>query len=78
MDIRHYDTWIQIGLNILHYRKEQRLTQEELANLCGENGVSRNFIQRIETGSSSCSLDTLMDIAAALNLPLYKLFVFKD
>lgn len=78
MDIRHYKEWIQIGLNILHYRKEQRLTQEDLAAICGEEGISRTFIQRIETGVSSCSLDTLMDIANALNVPLYKLFVFKD
>ena len=78
MDIRHYNEWIQIGLNILHYRKEQRLTQEQLADACGEDGISRNFIQRIETGVSSCSLDTLIDIANALNIPLYKLFVFKE
>ena len=78
MDIRHYDTWVKIGLNILHYRKEQRLTQEQLANLCGESGLSRNHIQRIETGAAGCSLDTLMDIARALNIPLYKLFIFKE
>lgn len=78
MDIRHYKEWIQIGLNILHYRKEQRLTQEQLAELCGEKGISRNYIQRIETGVSSCSLDRLMDIADALKVPLYKLFEFKD
>ena len=78
MDIRHYKEWIQIGLNILHYRKEQRLTQEQLADACGEHGISRNFIQRIETGVSSCSVDTLIDIANALNIPLYKLFEFKD
>ena len=47
MDIRHYNDWVQIGLNILHYRKEQRLTQEQLAEMCGE-GVSRNHIQRVE------------------------------
>ena len=78
MDIRHYKEWIQIGLNILHYRKEQRLTQEQLADACGEDGISRNFIKRIETGVSSCSVDTLIDIANALNIPLYKLFEFKD
>ena len=78
MKMRHYKEWIQIGLNILHYRKEQRLTQEDLAALCGEDGISRTYIQRIETGVSSCSVDTLMDIAKALNIPLYKLFVFKD
>ena len=77
MDIRHHKEWIQIGLNILHYRKEQRLTQEQLADACGEAGVSHNYIQRIETAASSCSLDTLIDIAKALNIPLYKLFEFK-
>ena len=78
MDIRHYNEWIQIGSNILHYRKEQRLTQEQLADACGEDGISRNYIQRIETGVSSCSLDTLIDIAQALHIPLYKLFEFKE
>lgn len=75
MDMKHYKDWIKIGLNILYYRKERRLTQEDLADACKKN---RTFIQRIETGVSSCSLDTLMDIANALNIPLYKLFVFKD
>ena len=78
MDISHYDTWVKIGLNILHYRKEQRLTQEQLANLCGEEGISRNHIQRIETGAAGCSVDTLIDIAKALNISLYKLFEFKQ
>lgn len=78
MKIRHYDTWVKIGLNILYYRKEQRLTQEQLADLCGEAGVSRNHIQRIETGAAGCSVDTLIDIANALHVPLYKLFEFKE
>ena len=77
MKIRHYDIWVKIGLNILHYRKEQRLTQAQLAEMCGD-GVSTNHIQRIETGAAGSSVDTLIDIAAALNIPLYKLFEFKD
>lgn len=43
LDMRHYKEWIKIGLNILYYRKEQRLTQQQLADLCGENGVSRGI-----------------------------------
>ena len=78
MEIRHYKEWVKIGLNILYYRKERRLTQQQLADECGEDGISRAFIQRIETGVSSCSLDTLIDIADALDVPLYKLFVFKE
>lgn len=75
--INHYDVWIKIGLNILHYRKEQRLTQAQLAEMCGK-GVSTNHIQRVETGNSGCSVDVLIDIANSLNIPLYKLFEFKD
>lgn len=71
----HFDTWLAIGLNILHYRKEQGLTQMQLAEKCN---VSRNHIQRIETAASSCALDTLIDIAEALKIPLKKLFEFKD
>ena len=59
-------------------REVAGMTQQQLADECGEDGISRAFIQRIETGVSSCSLDTLIDIAKALDVPLYKLFVFKE
>jgi len=72
---KNFDTWLAIGLNILHYRKEQGMTQMQLAEKCG---ISNNYIQRIETAASSCTLDTLIDIAEALNIPLKKLFEFKD
>ncbi len=75
MNNKSFDTWLAIGLNILHYRKEQGMTQEQLAERCN---LSRNYIQRIETATSSCTLDTLMTIAEALNIPLKKLFEFKD
>ena len=78
MDMRHYKDWIKIGLNILYYRKERRWAQQQLADACGEEGMSRAFIQRIESGNSSCSVDTLIDIASALDIPLYKLFEFKE
>ena len=72
---KHFDTWLAIGLNILHYRKEQGMTQEQLAEKCN---ISRNFMQRIETAASSCTVNTLSDIADALNIPLKKLFEFRD
>ena len=31
MKNKNYDIWLAIGLNILHYRKEQGLTQMQLA-----------------------------------------------
>ena len=75
MKNKNFDTWQQIGLNILHYRKEQGMTQMQLAERCD---ISRNYIQRIETATCSCTLDTLIDIADALNIPIRKLFEFKD
>ena len=60
------------------FRKLFYAAKQQLADECGEDGISRAFIQRIETGVSSCSLDTLMDIAKALDVPLYKLFEFKE
>ena len=75
MKNENFDTWLAIGLNILHYRKEQGMTQMQLAEKCG---LSRNHIQRIESAAKSCSLDTLIDIAEALGIPLKKLFEFKD
>ncbi len=75
MKNKNFDIWQQIGLNILHYRKEQGLTQMDLAEKCD---ISRNFRQRIETAACSCTLDTLIDIADVLNIPIRKLFEFKD
>ena len=71
----HFDIWLGIGLNVLHYRKEKGMTQLQLAE---KANISRNHVQRIENATSACSLDTLMDIAEALNIPLKKLFEFKE
>lgn len=81
--MRHADIWQKIGLNILYYRKIKNLTQMGLAERCrgngsGDNRSSRNYIQRIETGVSSCTVDMLADIAEALEVPLAKLFEFKE
>lgn len=71
MDDKHYKAYIQIGLNILHYRKEQGLTQAQLAEM---TAYSRNQIQRVETAYAAPSVAILMDIAEALNVPIAKLF----
>ena len=75
MNGKYFDTWLAIGLNILHDRKEKGLTQMQLAEKCN---ISRNFMQRIETATSSCTVNTVIDIADALGVPLKKLFEFRD
>lgn len=75
MKSKNYDVWLAIGLNILYYRREQGMTQMQLAE---KANISKNHMQRIETANCSCTLDTLIDISDALGIPLKKLFEFRD
>lgn len=67
----------QIGLKIAYYRKLRGLTQEELAE---QVGVTPAFIGHLEAPNilKALSLDTLFDIAAALDVPPYKFLYFDD
>ena len=67
---RHYKKYVQIGLNILHYRKERGVTQMELAEM---TGYSRNQIQRVESAYVVPNIGILYDISEALNVPIEKL-----
>ena len=75
MKTENFDIWLGIGLNILHYRKEKGMTQLQLAE---KAGISRTYMQKVETARCSYSLDRLIDIATALDVPLKKLFEFRD
>lgn len=74
MDDKHLKIYTQIGLNILYYRKERGLTQQQLADLIS---YSKNHIQQIETANAVPSVRALIDIADALGIPLEKLFIAK-
>lgn len=71
MEKNHYDEFVQIGLNIMYYRKLKGITQLKLAEL---TSFSRNHIQQIETANASPSVSALLDIASALEIPIEKLF----
>lgn len=71
MDAKHYKMFVQIGLNIMYYRKERGWTQMDLAEAVN---LSRNHMQRIEAATAAPSLSTLLDIADALGVPVQKLF----
>ena len=49
------------------YRKEHRLTQEEMAELCG---ICARHYQELETCKVNTSLETALRIAAALDISL--------
>ncbi|MGN1158138.1 MAG: helix-turn-helix domain-containing protein [Agathobacter sp.] len=69
--------YLQLGLKIAYYRKLRGLTQEQLAEKIDRTPA---FIGHVEAPniSKAVSLDTLFDIAAALDVPAYKFLIFED
>jgi transcriptional regulator with XRE-family HTH domain len=63
---------VYLGLKLRKLRKEQSLTQLELAQ---QVGITNGQISTIERGVSSPSLATLNRIARALNVPMTEFFV---
>lgn len=57
--------------NIKQLRQEKKMTQEDLAHLCG---VSRQTIIAIEKGNYTPSLLLAMQIAKIFNLSVEKIF----
>ena len=70
MKEKHYRICVQIGLNIMRCRKEQGLTQEQLADM---TGYSRNQIQRVETANASPTIALLFDVAEVLGVSVERL-----
>jgi len=58
---------LRIGQRIAELRKEQNLTQTQLAERCG---LQQAHIARIEAGRYSVGLDTLTQIATALGMAI--------
>lgn len=67
----------QLGLKIAYYRKYRGLTQEELADRIDKTPA---FIGHVEAPNinKAISLDTLFDIANALDIPAYKFLIFEE
>ena len=69
--------YLQLGLKIAYYRKLRGFTQEQLAEKIGKTPA---FIGHVEAPniSKAVSLDTLFDIAYALDVPAHKFLIFDD
>ena len=64
----------QLGLNIAYFRKQQGMSQLELAELVN---ISRTHMSRIETADCAVSLDVVFDICDVLKIEPKKLFDFR-
>lgn len=63
------------GKNVKKYRLQSKLSQEKLGEL---TGLHRTYISDIERGLRSISLNNIEKISKALNVEIYKLFIFKE
>ncbi len=72
MKQQHTEKHRTLGLKIAYYRKLKGYTQEQLAEKINK---SLAFIGAVEAPNvpRTVSLDTLFDIAEALEIPAYKL-----
>ena len=75
MDIKQTRKYELLGLNVAYYRRRNKLTQEQLAELVG---IDRTHMGNIELARSGASLDVIFRIADALEIPVHKLFEFRD
>ena len=77
MNQKHQLEYKMIGLNIAYYRKLKGMTQLELSEIIN---ISRTHMSNIEAPNmpTSISLDTLFDIAEALDIPVATLLNFKN
>ncbi|MBR3761153.1 MAG: helix-turn-helix transcriptional regulator [Lachnospiraceae bacterium] len=75
MNERRRQQYKMIGLNIAYYRKLKGITQMKLAE---QVNISRTHMSNIEAPNmpTSISLDALLDIADALDIPASNLLYF--
>ena len=65
----------KLGLNIVFFRKRERMTQLDLAELAD---IDRSHISAIELGNVGISMDVIFKICDALKITPKELFDFRD
>ena len=65
------DIMIRFGQAVRKIRRDQGISQEELAERCG---LHRTYISDVELGKRNVSLENIESIAISLNISLVELF----
>ncbi|SDL23719.1 helix-turn-helix domain-containing protein [Natronincola ferrireducens] len=73
--MKNYNIKILFGSNVREFRHNKGISQEKLAEL---SGLHRTYISDVERGSRSISLDNIKKIANALEIEVFKLFIFNE
>jgi len=75
MDMKQFDKYRKLGLNIAYYRKDRGHTQLKLAELLD---IDRAHMQRIENANAGVSLDLMFRMSDVLEVPVQKFFEFRE
>lgn len=75
MDKQYLDSYEKLGLNIAYYRKSNKYTQLQLAELLG---IDRSHMSAIELATVGVSLDVIFKLCEVLNITPKQLFDFRD
>ncbi len=65
----------KFGLNVVYYRKREKLTQLQLAELVD---IDRSHISAIELGNVGVSFDVVFKLCEVLHVTPKDLFDFRD
>lgn len=74
MKKEYSELYEKFGLNVVYYRKRQKLTQLQLAELVN---VDRSHISAIELGKVGVSFDVIFKLCEVLNISPKELFDFR-
>lgn len=66
------DIMVRFGQAVRKIRRDQGISQEELAERCG---LHRTYISDVELGKRNVSLENIERIAISLNISLVELFL---
>ncbi len=75
MEKNNTNILFSFGKTIKDLRKQQNLSQEQLAH---KAGLHRTYIGMIERGEKNITLINIEKLANALNVPISKLLEFKN
>lgn len=62
---------LNIGRKVTEYRAQRKMSSKELAE---KAGLTPSMLSQIEHSQANPSINTIKKIAAALNIPIYRLF----
>lgn len=71
----YHEIFRVMGLNIAYYRNLRGMSQEQLGDILD---FEQSYVSKIERAGVGISMDTLCDIAKALNVEPYLLLKPKD